>query len=130
MAETKLKRGRPAIILPGFETFWPNVTTRRGLLNKWYETDGLAVVKAMQDEGITGLDFIRNPATGRCKWGILRELGRFDQELARQYALALCDLQKHSGKTVKEWEKTLSILRLRPDLIISETVSENGGNND
>lgn len=132
MSEVRTKRGRPPTIMAGFEKSWPDITTRRGLLNKYYETNGHAVVKAMQDEGIARLDFIRNPVTQRCKWGILRELGRFDKDTAEGYAIAICDLQRNSSKTVKEWERTLRLLRLHPDLVkeaISETVSENGSDN-
>jgi len=127
-AEIKTKRGRPAIILPGWGSIWPDITSRRGLLNKHYEVGAYDVIRKMQEEGITGLEFLRDPAKAKgLRWGILRELGRLDEETIRAYAPMICEAQSkpESRKTVRQWEHLLRIMRLNPEAF-TETVSETG----
>ncbi len=126
------KRGRPPIMDPKeylfIQQLWSDhIETRRGLLNKHYETEAFGIIKKMQDEGIRGLEFISDPIKGKSKWGILRELGRFDEETIRDFAPALCEAQKHpdTKRTVRQWGDLLRRYRLNPEVILSEIVSDN-----
>lgn len=135
MDEDKRKRGRPPVTSPehwhGLEKLYEGmITTRRGILNKYYEIKGYSAIKDMLDEGATGLDYLVGSAKGYVRAGILRELGRFDADAIRAYAPAICKAQDdpETKKTVKEWGSVLRLIRLQPDLVnaaISETVSEN-----
>jgi hypothetical protein len=137
--EGKRKRGRPPVMSPelveGFEKLWGDrVTTRRGLLNKHYEVRAYGVIQGMMDEGVTGLEFLLDHVKQKIRSGILRELGRLDEDSIRVYAPAVCEAQKNpeTRRTVREWERFLRLLRLHPeivDVLISETVSENGSDN-
>ena len=133
--EGKSKRGRPSVMIPGelerFQAIWPDITTRRGILNKHYEIEAFGVIRKMQSEGVTGPEFISDMGKQKSKSGILRELGRLNEDTIRAYAPALCEAQKNpeTRRTVREWEGYLRLMRLYPgviDKVVSETVSENG----
>ena len=80
----------------------------------------------MISNGITGLEFISDPIKEKNNWGVLRELGRFDEESIRIMAPAICEAQKQpdTKRTVHEWGDYLREYRLHPEAF-SETVSEN-----
>lgn len=132
--ETKNKRGRPSIMpdeyFRGLADIWSDhVETRRGLLNKHYEQIAFRVIHDMQKEGVTGLEYIMDNGRQKYKPGILRELGRFDKETIRAFAVELCRAQERpeTKRTVREWGFLLRTYRLHPEVfdLISETVSEN-----
>ncbi len=118
---TKASRGRPAIIskdlIARMQAHHPDVTTRRGLLNKYYE---LKSFKFLNNH--PGIEYICNPGKNKARWGILREIGRLcgnDEEQTIKLAEAICERQAVVHFTVREWEKQLREIR------ISETVSDN-----
>jgi hypothetical protein len=110
-----------------YKNLWSDrIETRRGLLNKHYAIKGFGTIKKMQDEGITGLEYISDPVRQKSKYGILQELGRWDEESIRVIAPAICEAQKQpdTKRTVHEWGDYLREYRLHPEAF-SETVSEN-----
>lgn len=136
MTTEKVKRGRgrppvmPHELWTGFQRFFPEIRTRRGMLNKHYETEALAVIKDMIAEGVQGLEYIDNEKEEKLNSGVLRELGKLNPEDIRLYAVALCEAQKkpETKRTIRQWEYFLRDLRLRPEIIevaLSETVSDN-----
>jgi hypothetical protein len=127
----KAKRGRPPVMSNAeylhSRALWSDrIETRRGLLNKHYEIIAFGIIREMISNGITGLEFISDPIKEKNNWGVLRELGRFDEESIRIMAPAICEAQKQPDykRTVHEWGDYLRGYRLHPERL-SETVSEN-----
>ena len=122
----KRGRGRPPVMEQKEyqffrQLFGDHIQTRRGLLDKHYEIEAFSVITDMQNEGIEGLEFLRDQKQEKCKSGILRELGHFHPDDIRQLALEICEAAKEEKRTIREWASLLKDVRLR----ISETVSEN-----
>ena len=117
------KRGRPPVISPAWaealKQIYPDVTTRRGILNKVYETMGLRVVKGMVDAGEKGLEYLDDPIKEKASFGILRELGKYPADEIPELARYICQKQKETPRTIRYWEMILRKAR------ISETVSDN-----
>ena len=125
----KRKRGRPQsfpqIHYTLAKDLYPDVKTRRGLQNKILESGALGVISQMQKQGITGLEFFTND--DKTPWGILRELGRYNDESIRTFVTTICEAQKNpeTKRTVRQWAEWI---RQTPHRIVpqlSETVSEN-----
>ncbi len=116
-------RGRPPVMdLTEFtmlKQVYYEVTTRRGCLNKHWESQGFAAVKGLIDEGVKGLEYLADPVKATVNAGILCELGRFDLQTGRELALHICQEQLKNKRTVREWAHILKTARL------SETVSDN-----
>lgn len=118
----KGKRGRP----PAFDDLhhqtykdiWPDIRTRRGITNKIYAINGLAIVKEMR-----GVEYIFNEADNTMKVSILTELGRLnDEQAAREAASFICEREAAGDhRTAHEWAAIVRKYR------ISETVSDNSG---
>jgi hypothetical protein len=92
------------------------------LLNKVYENNAGFIIDKMKDEGIKGLEFLIGNDT-KVPWGILRALGRWDEESIRYFAPIICEAQKNhdTKRTVRQWGEWIIQQHYR----ISETVSEN-----
>jgi hypothetical protein len=110
-----------------YQKLWNHlVETRRGLLNKHYEIKGFGIIRKMQKDGITGLEYISDPVKEKFKAAILTELGHWDEESIRIIAPAICEAQKQpeTKRTVHELCDYWREYRLHPERL-SETVSEN-----
>jgi hypothetical protein len=124
----KRMRGRPAVMDYQLlkRIYVDSVTTRRSLLNKYYENTALGIIEELQQNGETGLEYLvdaRDFSKPKAKWGILRELGKFPERDIPDLARFVCN---HAGdkNPVKKWEAILRKVRL------SETVSENPDDED
>lgn len=112
MSDTK-KRGRPAAFDDGWyrqcKALYPEIRTRRGIINQMYCAHGYAVVDDMQ-----GVEYISNKDTQTLKICILTELGRLnDEQAAREAAAFICG-QEAAGdhRTAHEWAAIIRRWRL------------------
>lgn len=135
--EIKNKRGRPPLLQADFlklmRNQFPEVTTRRGQLNKFWEFNGLRVIHQMVTDDMAGLKFLDNPDQQRFAGGIVRELGRIsDDESIKKVAFAICEAEKKGHRTIRQYEALLRDCRLSNipyeywPAVFLETVSENG----
>ena len=90
------------------ENLYPDIKTRRGLQNKYYEIHALGVLKDLE-----GMKFILDSKLEKAKWGILRELGRFKNE-ADMVSMAkwICKKTKKERHTIREWGKIIRGMRI------------------
>lgn len=110
-----------------------NVTTKRGLRNKYHMLRGWGVVKELVGKEVgPGLDYLIDPNKERIySEGILRELGLInDKDLIKKVAMAICEAQAQLNWPRYRYQALLKFCRLsgmREYLlaIIKETVSEN-----
>lgn len=124
---TEVKRGRPNSLSDSFvskvQELWPEIKTRRGMLNKSYELRAWGIVRRMQKEKhIEELEFLRDDAKQYINTGVCRELGKFEtDEEIEEFIPAVCAYQKKAQMTIHQWCKLLSEIRLDG---IKETVSD------
>jgi hypothetical protein len=119
----KRKRGRPPVMDYQLlkRIYVDSVTTRRSLLNKYYENTALGIIEELQQTGETGLEYLVDAKDFnklKVRWGILRELGKFPERDIPNLARFVCN-HASDKNPIKKWEAILRKVRL------SETVSEN-----
>lgn len=123
----KRKRGRPQVMTVEeykiLRNVFPEIRTRRGMLNKHWELRAFKVIADMIDEGMQGLDYLANPKEKTLNAGILRELGRFEPDDIQHLAIEICQLVKVDKRTVRKWASQIRLVRLQ-NKVFSETVSE------
>jgi hypothetical protein len=101
------KRGRPKFenfqgSLEAIRSLYPNIKTRRGLQNKFYELKALNAIKSME-----GIEFLFDSKTDNFKSSILAEIGKTgDDELMRAVAAEICKRARTEKLTVKQWVST------------------------
>jgi hypothetical protein len=128
--ETKKPRGRPPMLSPeyiaGIQALYPELKTRRSILNMCYENRALGVIDEMQKEGTEGLKFLVDTKRDSYRWGVLRELGKSSSEGTltpagiRSLALRICQEAKTERQTAREWVHRVKLIKHR---IFWETVS-------
>lgn len=125
--QEKRKRGRPSVMVEGeyqmLKSTYHEILTKRGILNKSYEISALCVIQKMQSEGDHETEYLWSPDV-RIKWGILRELGKFPEDMIPGLANQVCEMAKTQKRTIRDWGQLLKTFRLHPELF-SETVSDN-----
>lgn len=108
------KRGRPRFEDTTCELDWvralyPEIKTRRGVQNKYYELRAGGVIKNME-----GIEFLIDLKNNVIKNSILVEIGRMHSEdLMREIAREICLRARTEVHTVKEWVdicKSLKVL--------------------
>jgi hypothetical protein len=97
----KRRRGRPRVLSPeteaAFRHFVPDVGTRRGRLNVMWRTHALNLLVEEPDAFVTYRWLLgEDPATPKLRFGVLEELGRWDDPasiiaLARETCEAAAD---------------------------------------
>lgn len=124
--ESKKKRGRPSIICDelckGYQSLFPDIKTKRGLINHHYASIAWEVVRELPDT-----TFLIDPSRDFHRESVLVELGRLrDHELISMLAREICDIAEIIPWkwTTKQWEKYARIRRRELDGRISEAASE------
>lgn len=117
------KAGRPPILsdasLDALHSLYPDIRSRRGLLNKYYQIRAFGALK-----DLPGTTFLVDRERGQSKWLILEQLGRLPNEAEiKSVASYLCQRARTESMTVKEWERLCILIRHSGELI-SEAASE------
>ncbi|WP_373844426.1 hypothetical protein [Clostridium sp.] len=106
------KVGRPRKISDSFfkklQMIYPDIKTRRGILNKHYEVIAHAAVEKMED-----VKFLVDPDKHVIKETILIELGRFEnEEDIKNVARFICDNAESKKLTARQWVNFIRLVRL------------------
>ncbi|MFL0194179.1 hypothetical protein ACJDU8_01035 [Clostridium sp. WILCCON 0269] len=106
------KVGRPRKISDSlfkrYQMIYPDIKTRRGILNKHYEVTAYAVVKEMED-----VKFLVDSDGQILKETILIELGRIEnEEDIKIIARYICDTAKSRRLTAHQWVNFIRLVRL------------------
>lgn len=90
---------------------WPDIQSRAGRLNKYYE---LRTVRAFKGRDDFKWIFDPDPDTNTMKCQILQQLGRFeDIEIILCVAEYLTERQMREDRTVQEWADIIRDIRLQ-----------------
>jgi hypothetical protein len=106
------KRGRPKFenfqgSLEALRSLYPNIKTRRGLQNKYFELKALKAIKSME-----GAEFLFDLKTTNVKSSILAEIGRIsNDEKMREVAAEICKRARTEKLTVKQWVSTCHCIK-------------------
>lgn len=111
------KVGRPRKINNEYfkmlRTLYPDIKTRRGILNKYYETVALQVIGKMKDT-----TFIIDESKQVFKASILSEIGRLEnEEDIKIVARYICNRAKKEKKTIHQWVNIIRFIRATRKLI-------------
>jgi hypothetical protein len=102
-------------MLSALKRLHPEVKTRRGILNKYYEVKAYKVIREMDD-----VSFIFNPDKNNetYKACILMELGKFENEAdIRTVASHICKRAKSEKLTTHRWANVVRTIRYIGELI-------------
>lgn len=139
------KRGRPARFSSEYmslqRVLYPEIKTERGILNKAYQQHAVGV---LLHAGIENFKFLFDVETDTVLSGVLRELGKIDNDsMILLIAELICQRAKTEKHTVRKWgafvkyyqfcleqertdnQKVMYLARHDLDEFFSETVSEN-----
>jgi hypothetical protein len=98
------KRGRPKVVDPDgwLRPLWPDVTTDRGLANRWYQARALCCLNYEPAFAwlVSNEEAIR-AGHGKIRATIVGELGRIeDEQVMRQAAARICELKPSARDAV------------------------------
>ncbi|MFL0197621.1 hypothetical protein ACJDU8_18920 [Clostridium sp. WILCCON 0269] len=105
------KVGRPCKISDSlfkrYQMIYPDIRTRRGILNKHYEVTAYEVVEKMED-----VKFLVDRDNHTMKETILIELGRLEnEEDIKIIARYICDTAKSRKLTARQWVNFIRLVR-------------------
>lgn len=110
--QIKGKRGRPRFQrekqMNCIQKLHPNIRTRRGLQNKYYEVMAVGAIK-----GVEGMEFLCDYKKDTLKSSILTEIGRLeDEDEIRNVATNICEVAKSQKLSTKQWVELCRKIRL------------------